>query len=54
MRDQAASTHFYEKVFTCDPILNIPGTTEFSLGESMTLALKSENGIKSLLAAEDI
>lgn len=49
VRDQAASTSFYQKALNIEPRLNVPGMTEFDLGPSCVLGLMPESGIKSLL-----
>ena len=33
----------------CEPVLDVPGMTEFKLGEGSTLGLMPEQGIKKLL-----
>lgn len=47
--DQEASTRFYSHVLACDPILFVPGMTEFKLNDGATLGLMPESGIKKLL-----
>lgn len=47
--DQEASTKFYSSVLACDPILFVPGMTEFKLNDGATLGLMPESGIKRLL-----
>lgn len=49
VRDQEASTRFYRQVLALEPSLNVPGMTEFKLGESCVLGLMPEKGIKRLL-----
>ncbi|OGQ80418.1 MAG: glyoxalase [Deltaproteobacteria bacterium RIFOXYA12_FULL_58_15] len=49
VRDQALSTRFYERALGLGPRLNVPGMTEFQLGESVVLGLMPERGIKRLL-----
>lgn len=49
VRDQDASTRFYEAVLGEKPILNVPGMTEFRLSETSILGLMPERGIKRLL-----
>lgn len=50
VRDQEASTAFYERVLGFAPTLAVPGMTEFSLGDSTVLGLMPERGIVGLLA----
>jgi len=47
--DQARSTAFYEIVLDRPPRLNVPGMTEFDLGEGAVLGLMPEAGIRRLL-----
>jgi len=47
--DQARSTGFYTRVLAKEPALNVPGMTEFSLGEGVVLGLMPESGIRRLL-----
>lgn len=49
--DQVRSTAFYTKVLGFAPSLNVPGMTEFTLGQETVLGLMPESGIKKLLAA---
>ena len=50
--DQAKSTSFYAAVLAREPRLNVPGMTEFELGEEAVLGLMPESGIKRLLGAD--
>ena len=47
--DQKKSRNFYAHVLGNEPILDVPGMTEFSLGENFSLGLMPEKGIKNLL-----
>lgn len=47
--DQNRSRDFYKSVLEKDPILDVPGMTEFNLGDSHVLGLMPETGIKRLL-----
>jgi catechol 2,3-dioxygenase-like lactoylglutathione lyase family enzyme len=47
--DQNRSTDFYGKILGADPVLNVPGMTEFRLSENHILGLMPETGIKNLL-----
>jgi hypothetical protein len=49
VRDQRASTDFYRHVLDDEPALDVPGMTEFRLGDSVVLGLMPEAGIKRLL-----
>lgn len=48
--DQQRSRNFYTEVLGLTPSLDVPGMTEFTIGE-VTLGLMPERGIKSLLGA---
>lgn len=47
--DQAASARFYAAVLALPPALDVPGMTEFRLGEGATLGLMPVSGIRRLL-----
>ncbi len=47
--DQARSTAFYSRVLDCQPTLNVPGMTEFTLSANTILGLMPIAGIKRLL-----
>jgi DNA-binding XRE family transcriptional regulator/catechol 2,3-dioxygenase-like lactoylglutathione lyase family enzyme len=47
--DQKASSKFYERVLALKPRLDVPGMTEFRLGEGVILGLMPAAGIKRLL-----
>ncbi|MBU2503412.1 glyoxalase, partial [bacterium] len=47
--DQEESTRFYSHVLDLDPILNVPGMTEFQLDRSTVLGLMPASGISRLL-----
>lgn len=51
VKDQARSAEFYARVLDCQPTLNVPGMTEFTLSESCVLGLMPEAGIKRLLGS---
>ena len=42
--DQAHSTEFYSAVLGVEPTLNVPGMTEFAIGEETVLGLMPEGG----------
>lgn len=47
--DQTRSTAFYSHVLNIQPIVNVPGMTEFQLTTNCVLGLMPEQGIKRLL-----
>lgn len=49
VKDQKLSTEFYAKVLDTQPVLDVPGMTEFQLTENCILGLMPVNGIKKLL-----
>lgn len=49
VEDQAESTKFYQAILGMDPILNVPGMSEFKLSEEHVLGLMPAAGIKRLL-----
>ena len=49
--DQQRSTEFYSSVLGVAPTLNVPGMTEFLIGESSILGLMPEEGIVRLLGS---
>ena len=50
--DQKASSKFYERVLAIKPQLDVPGMTEFRLGEGTILGLMPSASIKQLLGAK--
>jgi uncharacterized protein len=48
VNDQARSTAFYAHVLACQPSLDVPGMTEFTLAEQVVLGLMPISGIKRL------
>lgn len=46
--DQSRSTAFYSSVLGMPPTLDVPGMTEFSIGEATILGLMPEDGIVRL------
>lgn len=52
VRDQRASADFYRSVLAMEPTLDVPGMTEFRLGDGMVLGLMPEEGITRLLDGE--
>ncbi|HEY6160341.1 MAG TPA: VOC family protein [Bacteroidia bacterium] len=49
VRDQERSAVFYKKIFGKNPLLDVPGMTEFELGHSVKLGLMPESGIRKIL-----
>lgn len=49
VKNQEASAKFFRSVLALDPVLDVPGMTEFQLNESSVLGLMPETGIKKLL-----
>jgi len=47
--DQKKSCEFYQRILGISPTLNVPGMTEFKLGENCILGLMPNAGIKKLL-----
>jgi catechol 2,3-dioxygenase-like lactoylglutathione lyase family enzyme len=51
VKDQERSRRFYAAALGAQPELDVPGMTEFRLGEGCVLGLMPEKGIKRLLPA---
>lgn len=49
VQDQSSATRFYRTVLGAEPTLDVPGMTEFRLGEDAVLGLMPEAGIQRLL-----
>jgi predicted enzyme related to lactoylglutathione lyase len=49
VKDQARSKEFYTALFESEPVLNVPGMTEFMLTENVKLGLIPESGIVKIL-----
>ena len=49
VKDQVASSSFYRYVLDLEPVLDVPGITEFKLSDTCVLGLMPEKGIKKLL-----
>lgn len=47
--DQQASTTFYTRLFRQDPVLNVPGMTEFELAANCKLGLMPNQGIAKII-----
>ena len=50
--DQQKSTEFYTSVLSMEPTLNVPGMTEFALGDDSVLGLMPTAGASRLLGLE--
>jgi catechol 2,3-dioxygenase-like lactoylglutathione lyase family enzyme len=50
VEDQSLSTGFYKRFLGYEPVLNVPGMTEFRLSENTILGLMPVSGIKKLLS----
>ncbi|HNQ61501.1 MAG TPA: lactoylglutathione lyase [Bacteroidia bacterium] len=48
--DQQRSKHFYSQVLQSSPIVDVPGMTEFILGENCKLGLMPEAGIAKIIS----
>ena len=49
VKDQQAACDFYKMLLDKEPILDVPGMTEFLLEENCKLGLMPENGIAKIL-----
>jgi lactoylglutathione lyase len=49
VKDQVKSKEFYTTVFESEPVLNVPGMTEFLLADKVKLGLMPEKGIVKIL-----
>jgi catechol 2,3-dioxygenase-like lactoylglutathione lyase family enzyme len=49
VKDQALSSIFYKNVLGMEPVLDVPGMTEFLLPNGTSIGLMPERGIKKLL-----
>ena len=49
IKDQLKSRNFYAHVLGIEPVLDVPGMTEFTLCESAILGLMTEQGISKIL-----
>ncbi len=47
--NQQISTDFYTKLLQTQPVLNVPGMTEFCLAANLKLGLMPNNGIATIL-----
>jgi len=47
--DQNRSKEFYKKVLNLEPILDVPGMTEFQISQNHKLGLMPEDGIEKIL-----
>lgn len=49
VRDQQASAEFFRRVLAMEPTLDVPGMSEFRLGDGVVLGLMPERGITRLV-----
>lgn len=49
VKDQEVSTEFYTELLGMNPQLNVPGMTEFRLGNETVLGLMPESGIAKII-----
>lgn len=49
VNNQEASTQFYTKLFLQQPVLNVPGMTQFKLTDACTVGLMPNNGIAKII-----
>lgn len=49
VENQDLSTEFYKKLFQKEPVLNVPGMTEFQLNENCKLGLMPNEGMAKIL-----
>lgn len=49
VESQEKSAEFYAKLFQREPVLNVPGMTEFQLNETTKLGLMPNSGIQKIL-----
>jgi predicted enzyme related to lactoylglutathione lyase len=47
--DQDRSMKFYENILDQEPVLNVPGMTEFQLGQDLLLGLMPESSIEKII-----
>ena len=50
VKDQQRSRNFYSAVLQKEPVLDVPGMTEFILADNLKLGLMPENGIVKILS----
>lgn len=49
VRDQQRSSEFYRNVFSSEPVLDVPGMTEFELNKYTAIGIMPEKGIAKIL-----
>lgn len=49
VEDQNRSKEFYSKLLNMQPVLDVPGMTEFKLNENLILGLMPENSVAKIL-----
>jgi len=50
VKEQDKSKEFYAKLLGIEPVLDVPGMTEFKLAENVKLGLMPENGIAKIIS----
>ena len=48
--DQSRSANFYSELLSMEPVLNVPGMTEFKLSQASKLGIMPEKGIAKIIA----
>ena len=48
--DQSRSANFYSELLSMEPVLNVPGMTEFNLSQASKLGIMPEKGIAKIIA----
>ena len=52
VKSQEVSSRFYRNILQKEPVLNVPGMTEFELSENCKLGLMPNDGIAKILTSE--
>ncbi|MCT4639158.1 MAG: lactoylglutathione lyase [Bacteroidales bacterium] len=50
VKSQDRSSVFYQNLLKLEPVLNVPGMTEFQIAESVKLGLMPEDGIAKIIS----
>lgn len=51
VKDQAKSREFYRSVLSSEPVLDVPGMTEFEINKDAKLGIMPEKGIAQILGS---
>lgn len=54
VKDQLRSKQFYENLFRCSPIIDVPGMSEFVLSENCKLGLMPNDGIAKIITPKTV